>query len=884
MASFAEAGVAMVVKDLAQFQSDIGKADKSVGGFAKSAAGAAGKMALGIGAAAATSALAIGGISVKAAIDFESAWTGVVKTTDGLVDEFGNLNEAGKELQDGFRDLAKEVPTSVEELMAIGELGGQLGIQKENLLDFTRVVAALGETTNLTTEEAAAGFARMANIMQTPQEEFSNMASAVVELGNNFATTERDILSFGERIAGAGAIAGLTESDVFAIGAAMSSVGVQAEAGGTAVQKVLLSMNEAAIAGGDQMEIFAAVSGLSADEFGAAWEEDAGAVFNEFVRGLGLAGDDAIGILSALGLEDQRLIRSFLSLAGAGDLLGEAMEKSGTAFADNTALAKEAELRYQTTSAQFDILKNSIKDVAISIGMALLPFVNKLIKAAKPLIDRFAKELPKFLEGTLLPAIEKVTEWLGENLPDAIQTLSQFWTTTLWPAIQTVVGFLTGTVIPIIQQIFRIFQNDGPTALSTTGSFLTETLIPAFQSLIQFIQTNVVPIIIEAVTFIQTEVGKFVEWFSTTLLPLIQEALEAIQRFWSDHGENIMATVNMIFGNVQKLISAAMEVIRNIIELVLNIVAGNWGDVWENVKTIAETIWGAIKTMIETAIGVVDTVLDTVLGEIGINWETVWGDIKKFVNDRWEDIKKLVETAIGIVQTVINTVTSAINMTWEERWRAIKQFLFERWEDIKTAVRNAIFSVYSTVKSILGEVKKKWDEIWESIRKAVVDKWEEIKTAVGERIQAVLDIVTGIASQFYNAGKNIIEQIKQGFLDAWAGFIQMVRDKIAELTGLLPWNSPPEDPNAKLRGLPQAGENLLNEMQKGFEKQFPKFLSEINAKLSTIIAPSMTLPPAAQPNGAGLNQRNIFNATINNEMDARVFEQRVLKIITENVG
>jgi len=120
----------------------------------------------------------LGAVAAKTAIDFESAFAGVIKTTSGLTDEMGNLTLVGEEMRKGFRDLAKEIPVSFESLTAIGELGGQLGIARENLLDFTKTVAAMGVATNLTSEEAAQGFAQIANIMGTAQKDISRMAGA----------------------------------------------------------------------------------------------------------------------------------------------------------------------------------------------------------------------------------------------------------------------------------------------------------------------------------------------------------------------------------------------------------------------------------------------------------------------------------------------------------------------------------------------------------------------------------------------------------------------------------------------------------------------------------------------------------------------------------
>src|SRR5690349_3064943 len=78
--------------------------------------------------------VAVGGLSIKAAMDFESSFAGIRKTVDGVVDAGGSLTAFGKKLQQDFRDLAKEIPVSVNELNRIGESAGQLGIKSESIL------------------------------------------------------------------------------------------------------------------------------------------------------------------------------------------------------------------------------------------------------------------------------------------------------------------------------------------------------------------------------------------------------------------------------------------------------------------------------------------------------------------------------------------------------------------------------------------------------------------------------------------------------------------------------------------------------------------------------------------------------------------------------
>jgi TP901 family phage tail tape measure protein len=387
--------------------------------------------------------------TIGAAIEWESAFAGVRKTVDGT-------DEQLQAISDGMREMATRIPIASTELARIGEVAGQLGVDAENITTFTETVALLGVTTTMTSEDAANSLARIANIMQISLDQVSNMGSVIVQLGNNFATTENEISDFSLRIAGAGKIAGLTTADVMAIGAAMSSVGVQAEAGGTAVQKVLLSMNEAVLTGNDYLNIFAQTSGMTSAQFQTAWENDAGAAFTAFVEGLGKQGDDAMTTLSDLGLEDQRLIRSFLSLGNAGDLLSIAMDSANQEFIENNALTEEATKRFETTASQVQVMKNNMAEVGVLMGEAFLPAI---VTGSDVLVD--------FAQGWA-GANENIKEVFG-SIDTFIATIKQM------PAAVAEVGAKIGQTlleVPLLGAMLSPIGNFGSNiGLGLTGNY-----------------------------------------------------------------------------------------------------------------------------------------------------------------------------------------------------------------------------------------------------------------------------------------------------------------------------------------------------------------------------------------------------------------------------
>ena len=369
---------------------------------------------LGRGAMVAGGAIAAGLLlSTKAAIDWESAWAGVTKTVDGNEQEMAAL-------EGQLRSLTSVLPATHEEIAAVAEAAGQLGIKRENVAAFTKTMIDLGETTNLSADQAATSLARFTNIMGTSQSQVSNLGSAMVDLGNNYATTEAEIMDMAMRLAGAGKQIGMSEGEVLGLSAALSSVGIEAEAGGSAMSKVMIDIAASAEKGGARLEMFAKVSGVSADAFAAKWKSDPGAALAMFVEGLATAesqGMSTLGVLEELGITEVRMRDALLRSASASDQFTAAMQTGNKAFKDNTALTAEAEKRYETTAAKLSMMKNSIVDTAITLGETFLPAVESAAEGLSGLAE-FVGSLPE-------PMIAAVA-WIGAVGAAALLTGGMF--------------------------------------------------------------------------------------------------------------------------------------------------------------------------------------------------------------------------------------------------------------------------------------------------------------------------------------------------------------------------------------------------------------------------------------------------------------------------
>lgn len=339
---------------------------------------------------------------VDASIEFESAMTGVAKTTDLSQAELGDMADA-------IQDLSTRIPATTTEIAGVAEAAGQLGIAKDDILAFSEVMVNLGVATNLSSDEAASALAKFANVVGMSADNYERLGSTIVDLGNNFATTEADIVSMATRLSSTGAIIGLTEPQIMAIATALSSVGIEAEAGGSAISKLLKQFETMVATGSDKLENFASIAGMSAAEFSQKWGEDAVGALSAFINGLGeidAAGGSSVAVLDELGITEVRLSNAVQALASSHGILDKALSTADTAWKNNTALAKEAATRYETTESKLQMLSNACNNAKIAIGDKLTPAVGNLAETGTKLLTGIADGIDK--SNLLVPIITSV--------------------------------------------------------------------------------------------------------------------------------------------------------------------------------------------------------------------------------------------------------------------------------------------------------------------------------------------------------------------------------------------------------------------------------------------------------------------------------------------
>ncbi len=674
----------------------------------------------------------MGAASLKSAVDFESAFAGVRKTVDATKSQY-------KDLEDGIRSMSKQMPQSAAEIATVAESAGQLGIQRENVLSFTKVMVELGDTTNLSSEEAASALAQFANVTGMSMDNIDRLGSTIVALGNNLATTESAIVEMGQRMASTGSQIGMTEAQIMSWSGAMSSVGVSAEVGGSSFSKFAKDVQLAVETNSSQLSKFAKVAGMSSSEFSKAFKEDASGALQAFIKGLSESeekGTSVTAVLDALGYTEVGMSQTLSSLAGGYGTLSKALDVGSESWKENTALSKEAETRYQTTESQLEILKNQFQDVGISIGQILLPTLQSLMSA----LSSFASYLASLDEGTLriITTIGMVAASIGPvllilgSLASAIGNLIEL------KALLAESSILS-SAIGRVSELFTSLRN-----------VIMGSVVPALQSLWAFMLANPITFVIAAIAAL---VAGFVYLWNNC---------ESFRNFWINLWDNIVEVVTKIPETIQNLGQQFQAAFQNII------------------ISLRMLLLNGINTMKEAFSNGLATLLDPI-----INWGY---SVNGYLGDAFTDLYGIIEDTFNLIADYIRDFASIMISIFTGDWQGalqgvqnlfsnlgnnimnilsdLKNFISEIFMGIVEAIKGNLSQAYNNVVNWASQMTSKAREAGSNFLKNVISAIQNLPSKVWSYLSQTISKASTFVSQFgqkaTQAARNFTTNIVNG--------------------------------------------------------------------------------------------------------------------------
>lgn len=656
----------------------------------------------------------------KAAVDMDTAMTGVRKTVDGTSEDYEKLKDAAIE-------FSQTNAVSATQLLDIEALGAQLGYTldvmsngKTEVQEFGEVVSGLDIATNMDAEQAGTELAQFANITKMSKEETSNYGSTIVALGNNLATTESDVSSMAMRLAAAGSQVGMSQADIMGLAGALTSMGMEAAAGGSAMSTVISQIDKDVASGSDNVKAWAEAAKMSADDFAEAWKNDPVEAFSAVISGMEEAsgeGSNLSLILEDLGISELRQTDAMKRLAGNSQVLTDAVDLANTAWEDNTALSNEVASKNDSMAAKFEMLKNKVTAILTEVGGPLVDAVLDAIDAAEPFIKAIgdaAKAFSEMDEGqqrviiglagaaaAFGPVVSGLGGMIGNlgNIGTGFKNAAMAWSNFK--------GGLAG-----VETATGGFATLGA-KVSGVGTAISGGLSSAWTGFTGLIAAHPIALGIAAVAaavagltwfFTQTEEGKklwaqFTGWISEKW-QAVQDFFAGVPAFWT----------------------------------------GIWDSVGKKIDEVKQTIggaWDAIKT------GVGEKV-EAIKSGVGVAWDAVstktseiFNGVKGFITDDMEAAKSAASHSAGALQAALSGDWDKAKSEAKAAFDSIKSRIQERMRIAKDFAVNAANAIGEKLgfpglgDKVLG--------VFESIGNSIRDKIDAARDAVGNAIDAIKD-------------------------------------------------------------------------------------------------------------------------------------------------
>ena len=329
---------------------------------------------------------------ISSAIDFESSMADVKKVVD-----FSGADDV-KQFADGLIKMSREIPLSVNELAQITASGGQLGIAKENLMDFTTTAAKMGVAFDMSAKEAGDNMATMMNIFGMDVKRVGELGDTINHISNNSAATANKIVNALGRIAGNAKDFGLSADAASGLASSFIALGKAPEVAATAINSMLTTLNNADNASGSVAKAFNQI-GIDGKELKQAIVKNPQKALTDFLYTLSkIPKESKTGVLTAI--FGKNFGDDISLVTGAIENYDKAMRLSSDKSKVGS-MDREFKSRSETTANNIQQMKSAFNEIAINVGAVFLPVLNSVIDGIKKIsyvVSDFASAFPNLIK------------------------------------------------------------------------------------------------------------------------------------------------------------------------------------------------------------------------------------------------------------------------------------------------------------------------------------------------------------------------------------------------------------------------------------------------------------------------------------------------------
>ncbi len=458
-------------------------------------------------------------------------------------------------------------------------------------------------------------------------------------------------------------------------------------------------------------------------------------------------------------------------------------------------------------------LKSKLEDIGITVGNALLPFMEKAVAKIGELADKFAALSPQQQETIL--KIAGVVAAIGPLLTIVGKAISV--SGQLSSGIGKVVGKLAAMGTTASGATGGMAVLKGALAAITSPVGIAVAAIAAITAVIVTLWNtnedfrNKITEIWDRIKTVFTEFGQHITDRLNSLGFDFENFGEVVKAIWEGFCNLLAPIIEGVFNNIANVIETTLNVITGVFDLFVSLFTGDWSGAWDAVKGIFESVWNGLKEYISNILNTIKGVADAFLGLFGTSWDEVWNSIKTTFENIWngivsfftgilDGIKNAVTTVFGTIKNVITVVIMAIaeffsaafeiltapfRFIWENCketiisiWDAIstkiqtaitfiQNIITTVWTAISTTVSNVVNSIKNTITNVFNAVKTTVSNIFNNVKSTVTSIWNSISSTISNVVNGIKNTVSNVFNTLKSTVSNVFNSIKSTATSVW---------------------------------------------------------------------------------------------------------------------
>lgn len=436
-------------------------------------------------------------------------------------------------------------------------------------------------------------------------------------------------------------------------------------------------------------------------------------------------------------------------------------------------------------------LKSKLEDIGITVGNALLPFMEKAVAKIGELADKFAALSPQQQEtilkiagvvaaiGPLLTIVEKaisVSGQLSSGIGKVVGKLA---------AMGTTASGATGGMAILKGALAAITSPVGIAVAAIAA--ITAVIVTLWNTNEDF--RNKITEIWDRIKTVFTEFGQHITDKLNSLGFDFENFGEVVKAIWEGFCNLLAPIIEGVFNNIANVIETTLNVITGVFDLFVSLFTGDWSGAWDAVKGIFESVWNGLKEYISNILNTIKGVADAFLGLFGTSWDEVWNSIKTTFENIWngivsfftgilDGIKNAVTTAWTAVSTTVsnvwNTISTKIQTTLQTIqniittvWNAVSGVFTTVWTAISTTVSNVVNSIKNTITNVFNAVKTTVSNIFNSVKSTVTSIWNSISSTISNVVNSIKNTVSNVFNTLKSTVSNVFNSIKSTATSVW---------------------------------------------------------------------------------------------------------------------